>query len=72
MKKTDFMYFNQDGIISTLNGKPMKVVNQFIYLGSNILFREIDINIHIDAIQIGIVLLSNIRKSDPSDKIKWE
>ena len=26
----------QEGIISTLGGKPLKLVNQFIYLGSNI------------------------------------
>ena len=33
--KTEFMYFNQDGAAS-LNGKPFKLISQFLYLGSNI------------------------------------
>ena len=31
-EKTDFMCFNQDGAISSLNDKPLKLVDQFIYI----------------------------------------
>ena len=41
------MLFNQDGAI-LLNGKPLKLVDQFIYLGSNILSTENNVNICID------------------------
>ena len=41
----EFMYFKQDGDISTLNGKPLKLVDQFTYLGSNITSTESDVNI---------------------------
>ena len=34
--KTEFMCFNQNGAISSLNDKPQKLVDQFIYLSSNI------------------------------------
>ena len=34
--KTEFMRFNQGGEISLLSGKCLKLVDQFIYLGSNI------------------------------------
>ena len=34
--KTNFMCFDQDGAISSLNEKPLKLVDQFVYLGSNI------------------------------------
>ena len=34
--KTEFMCFKQDGGISSLNDKPLKLVDQFIDLGSNI------------------------------------
>ena len=30
------MYFKQDVAIFTLNSKPLKLVNQFVYLGNNI------------------------------------
>ena len=30
------MSFNQDSAISSLNGKPLKLVDQFLLLGSNI------------------------------------
>ena len=41
------LYFNQDGVIFTLNRKPLKSVDQFIYLGSYISSTESDINIDI-------------------------
>ena len=34
--KTEFICFKRKGDISTLNGKPLKPVEQFTYLGSNI------------------------------------
>ena len=47
MNSTDFMYFIQNGVISILNGKPLKLVDHFTYLSSNISSTESDINIHI-------------------------
>ena len=47
VNKTKFMRFDQDITISLLNGKPLKLVDQFIYLGSNILSTENDIDTHI-------------------------
>ena len=38
------MNFEQEGIISTLSYKPLKWVNQFPYLGSNISSTERDVN----------------------------
>ena len=43
--KTKFMYFKQDGAISTLNGKSLKLVHLFINLGSNISSTESNVNI---------------------------
>ena len=43
--KTQFMKFNQDSAISSLNGKLLKVVNEFVYLSSNISSTESNINI---------------------------
>ena len=45
--KTEFMCFNQDGAISSLNGKSLKLVDQFIYLSSNISSKKIDTRIRI-------------------------
>ena len=41
------MCFKQNGAISLLNGKPLKLVEQFIFFGSNISFTEINVNIRI-------------------------
>ena len=38
--KLELMCFNQDGAIYSLKGKPLKKVEQFTYLGSNIASRE--------------------------------
>ena len=43
----NFICFKKQGVISTLNNKPLKVVDQFTYLGSNILSTENNINIYI-------------------------
>ena len=34
--KMEYMYFNQTGDISTLNGSPLKLVDKFTYLGSSV------------------------------------
>ena len=45
--QTEFMCFKQDGAISTLNDKPLKLLDHFRYLSSNISFTENNVNIHI-------------------------
>ena len=44
--KTEFISFNQDEVISSLNGKTLKLVDQFIYIGSIILSIRGDVYIH--------------------------
>ena len=68
--ETEFMCFKQEGTISLLNDKPLKLVNQFPYLGSNISSTESDVNIYIEKAQTVIYRLSIIWKSDLFDKIK--
>ena len=41
--KTEFMCFNQRGDISTLNGRSLKLVDKFTYLGSSISSTKNDI-----------------------------
>ena len=41
--KTEFMYFKEG---DTRSVKPLKLVDRFIYLSSNISFTEKDINLH--------------------------
>ena len=45
--KTEFVSFNQGATLSLLYGKPLKLVNQLIYFGSNISSSERDVNIRI-------------------------
>ena len=42
--KTEYMCFNQRDDISTLSGSSLKLVDKFIYLGSNVSSTETDIN----------------------------
>ena len=44
--KTELMYFNQDDAVS-LNGKPLKLADKIVYLGSKILSTKNDVNISI-------------------------
>ena len=44
------MYFKQGDAVSTLNVKPLKSIDQFIYLGSNISSIERDVNIRLGKI----------------------
>ena len=67
--KIVFMFY-QDGPISSLKSNPLKLVNQFILLGSNISSTESDVNIHVEKVCTSIDRLSTKWKSDPSDKMK--
>ena len=42
--KTEYMFFNQRGDISTLNGSSLELVDKFTYLGSSVSSTETDIN----------------------------
>ena len=64
--------FMPDGTISFLYGKLLKLIHQFIYLGSNISFTESVVNICISIARIALDRLSTLWKSNISDKIKWE
>ena len=66
------MCFNLDGFIFLLDDKSLKLVNQFIYLGSNISSTESVANIHIGNAWTAIYRLSTIWKSDLFDEIKRE
>ena len=44
LHKTEFMYFNQAGDISTLDGTSLKLVEKFTYLGSSVSSTEKDID----------------------------
>ena len=70
-EKTEFFCFIQNGAISSLKSKPMKLVNQFIYLGNNISSTEGDFTMCIGKAW-SIDRLLTLWKFDLSDKIKWE
>ena len=63
------MFFKQNGTISSLNIKLLKLVD-FIYLSHNILSTESDINICIGMAWTAINTLPTIWKTDLTDKIK--
>ena len=47
------MYFKKEGVITTLSGKPLKLIGQFAYIGSNIsLTEKCEINIHLAKVWI--------------------
>ena len=66
------MCFNQDIAISTLIGKPLKLVDPFVYLGSNISSTDHNVKAHIGQVWTVNEKLTTIWTSDLSDKIKWE
>ena len=70
--KTAYMYFKQKGAISTLSGKPLKLVDHFTYLSSNISSTESDVNIWLVKAWNVIDRLLIIFKPDLSVKLKWE
>ena len=59
INKTELIYFIQ-GVISTLSGKSLKLISQFIYLGSNISSTESDVSICFGKVWTAIVMLSDI------------
>ena len=64
------MCFNKKGDISTLNGRSLKPVDKFTYLGSSVSYTENNINARLAKSWTAIDGLSVIWKSDLSDKIK--
>ena len=68
--KTEYMCYNQKGDISTLDGTPLKLVDKFTYLGSNVESTEKDIDTRLTKAWTAINRLSIIWKSDLTDKMK--
>ena len=68
--KTEYMYFNQTGDISTLNSSSLKLVDKFTYLGSSVSSTETDIDMRLIKAWAAINKLSVIWKSDLTDKMK--
>ena len=64
------MCFKREGAISTVNGRPLELVNIFTYLGSNISSTESNVNIRLAKACTAIDRLLIIWKSDRSSKIK--
>ena len=68
--KTEYMCFNQKEDISTLNGGPLKLVDNFNNLGSSIPSTENGISMQLAKAWTAIYRLLMIWKSNLSDKIK--
>ena len=68
--KTDYMCCKQEGAISTLSGRSLKLVDKFTYLSGIISSTESEVNIYLAKAWTAIDRLSVIWKSDLSDKIK--
>ena len=62
----------QKGAISMLSGKPLKLVDLFIHLDSNISSTENVVDICLTKAWNAIDGLLIIWKSDPCDKIRWD
>ena len=62
--RTKFICFKQEGAISSLRGKPLKLVEQFPYLGDNISSTESNVNMHLAKVWTAIDRLSLIWKSE--------
>ena len=60
------MSFKQEGAILTLSGKPLRFVDQFTYLCSNISLTENNVNICIMKVWTDIEMLMIMWKSDLS------
>ena len=68
--KTEYMCYNQDGPIETLNKTPLKKVDDFVYLGSNITATEKDVLIRISEAWSALDQLRTIWKSTLREQIK--
>ena len=64
------MCYNQTGDISTQDGTPLKLVDKFTYLGSNVASIEKDIDTRLTKAWTAINRLSITWKSDLTDKMK--
>ena len=68
--KTEYMFYNQTGDISTLDGTSLKLVDKFTYLGSSISSTAKDIDTRLTKAWTAIDKLSIIWKSDLTDNMK--
>ena len=68
--KTEYMYFNQTGDISTLGGSSLNLVDKFPYQGSSVSSIETDIDTQLTKAWTALNRLSVIWKSDLTDKMK--
>ena len=68
--KTEYMYYNQTGDISALDGTSLKLVDKFTYLGSSVSSTEKDIDTQLTKTWRAIDRLSIIWKSDLTDKMQ--
>ena len=68
--KTEYMWNNQTGDISTLDGTSLKLVDKFTDLGSSVSSTEKDIDTQLTKAWTAIDRLSIIWKSDLTDKMK--
>ena len=68
--KTEYMFYNKTGDISTLEGTPLQLVDKFTYLGSSFESTEKDIETRLTKAWTAFNRLSIIWKSDLTDKMK--
>ena len=66
--KMEYMCFNQEGDIFTLNGGSLKWADKFTYLGCSVLSTESNISMHLAKAWTAIESLSIIWKFNQSDK----
>ena len=72
VNKTEFMNFKQEGGLSTASGKPLKLEDKFVYLGSNISSTENYVNIRLVKAWTAIDRLSVRWKFDLYDIMKLD
>ena len=68
--KTEYMCYNETGDISTLGVTSLKLVDKFTYLGSSVSSTEKDIDQRLTKAWTAIDRLSNIWRSELTDKMK--
>ena len=70
-KKKEYICFNREEAISTRIGVPLKLVDKFTYLGSNVSSTENDFNMHITKVSTAAIhWLLSLWKCELSDEIK--
>ena len=68
--KTEYMSYNKTGVISTLGGTSLKLVDKFTYLGSSVSSTEKDFDTWLTKAWTAIDRLLIIWRSDLTDKMK--